>query len=119
MELAAKEDRIILSSDRSLVARAASGGIRAVLLKGRTDRSRIREVSSAAAGIGFGLTRGDPLCSLCGGVLRSLGKADVAGLVPASVERHHRLFYRCVSCGQVYWHGSHWKKLRSLAEQLR
>ncbi len=116
--LAAKEGRIILSSDRSLVSGASSRGLTAILLEGRSDGSRIREISAKAAELGITLLRGDSLCSLCNGELVTLSKADVSGLVPQSVERRHRLFYRCASCGQLYWHGGHWKKLRSLARQL-
>ena len=118
LEIASTEGRIIVSSDRSLVARAVSKGIPAVLLKGRSDGSRLREISKGAASLGVVLKRGDSLCSLCGGELTHLKREDVSGLVPQSVERSHRLFHRCSSCGQLYWHGGHWKKLRSLARRL-
>jgi len=118
IELAAKGGRVILSSDRSLVTRASSCGLPAILLRGRSDGSRIREVSLGAAKLGILLNRGGSLCSLCGGELETLSRAGVSGLVPPSVERHHRLFFRCTSCGHLYWHGGHWKKLRSLTRQL-
>ncbi|MDG6901583.1 MAG: hypothetical protein JRM80_06445 [Nitrososphaerota archaeon] len=118
IELAAAEGRVLLTSDRSLAARASSKGIPTVLLAGKTDGSRLREVSRAAARSGIRLVRGDSLCSLCGGALEKVARADLSGLVPPSVERSHRLFYRCASCGQPYWHGSHWKKLRSFAGRL-
>ena len=116
--LAAREGRVILSSDRALVARASTGGVPAVLLEGRSDGSRISEISAGASRLGIPLRRGDSLCSLCGGDLVTLSRADVAGLVPPSVEGRHRLFFRCASCGHLYWRGGHWKKLRSLARRL-
>jgi len=118
IETAAEEGRIILSSDRSLVSAAASRDLLAILLKGKSDSSRLREISEGATRLGVGLRRGDSLCSLCGKELQILPRARVAGLVPPSVENSHRLFYRCTSCGQLYWHGGHWKRLRSLARQL-
>jgi uncharacterized protein len=119
IEMASRDSRLLVSSDRSLVARATSRGVPAILLKGRSDGPRLGEISRGAAGVGITLQRGDPLCSLCGGELGSLRKDDVAGLVPLSVVARHRLFYRCTRCGQLYWHGGHWKKLRSLARRLR
>jgi uncharacterized protein len=116
---AAREGRLIVSSDRTLVARATSRGVPAILLKGKTDGIRLGEISEGAARLGISLKRGGSLCSLCGGELRSQSKEDVAGLVPPSVESHHRLFYRCSRCGHIYWHGGHWKKLRSLAKRLQ
>ena len=116
--LAAREGRVVLTSDRSLVSGAMSRGLPAILLRGKTDGSRIREVSAGAARLGIPLQRGGSLCSLCGGELETLSRVQVSGLVPLPVERRHRLFYRCASCGHLYWHGGHWKKLRSLARCL-
>jgi uncharacterized protein with PIN domain len=119
LDLAAREERVILTSDRSLASRALAKRLRAILLIGKNDRVRVRRLAGAAQLWGIPLVRGDPLCSLCGGRLARLRRKDVKGRVPLSVERRHRLFYKCFSCGQVYWRGSHWKKLRSLARQLK
>ena len=118
IRLAAREGRVILSSDRSLVARARSRGLPAILLTGKKDGLRIREIAAGASGLGIPLIMGGSLCSLCGGDLLALSREEVSGSVPPSVELHHRLFYRCASCGHLYWHGGHWKKLRSLARLL-
>jgi uncharacterized protein len=112
------EARWILTSDRSLALSADSKGLQGVLLRGKTDGVRLREIADAALRRGLPLVRGDSLCSKCGSELEMLSRKDVSGMVPQSVQMHHRDFFRCVGCGQVYWHGSHWKKLRSLARRL-
>ena len=101
MRLAAKEKRLILTSDRSLAAHASSKSIPAILLKGKSDRSRLSEISVAAAEMGIDLRRGASLCSLCGGGLAVLKRDDVERELPASIVRRHRLFHRCASCGQI------------------
>ena len=118
LSLSADEGRVILTSDRSLASRAHAKGLKVMLLRGKSDGRRVAEIGSESAAVGVRLVRGDPLCSLCGGELEALGKNDVRGRVPQSVERRHRMFFRCKSCGQYYWRGSHWKKLRSLASRL-
>jgi len=115
--LAAREGRIILTADRSLAARANAAGVRAIIALGESDGQRVSSISRAADASGIDLVRGDPLCSLCGGELRVAKKTEVLG-VPPAVLRRHRLFFECVTCGQVYWRGSHWKKLMSLARRL-
>jgi len=117
--LAADEGRVILTSDRSLVSRASTRNVKAILLAGKSDGERVSIMARATSSMGIPLVGGAPLCSLCGGALEPLKKADVSGHVPASVEARHRLFFRCRSCGQYYWRGSHWKKLRSLARRLQ
>ncbi|MDE1852951.1 MAG: hypothetical protein KGI38_04280 [Thaumarchaeota archaeon] len=112
------EGRVMLTSDRSLASRARAKGIKVMLLRGKSDGRRVAEIGRGSEAVGVRLVRGDPLCSLCGGELEALGKKDVRGRVPQSVEGRHRLFFRCKSCGHYYWRGTHWKKLRSLANRL-
>ncbi|MDG6910249.1 MAG: hypothetical protein JRN08_07755 [Nitrososphaerota archaeon] len=118
LEAASSEGRIILTSDRALAANAPSRGASAVLLSQRTDGARVSAVARACRERGIPLVRGDPLCSVCGGELETLRKGEVTGRVPPAVERRHNLFFRCAACGKLYWRGSHWKKLRSLANRL-
>ena len=118
MELSKREDRIILTADRFLAARAGTTGLRAILVQGNSDGKRVSSIARGAAAMGFGLTRGDPLCSICGAELRSVKKEEVRERVPTSVRLRHRLFFECSSCRQVYWRGSHWKKLMSLTRRL-
>jgi len=118
LTLASQEGRVILTSDRQLVSRAHPAGVSAFLVMGDTDRTRIRGIVREARLEGLHLVPGDSLCSLCGAELYHLPRAAAQQVVPPSVGRRHRLFFRCSKCGQVYWHGGHWKKLMSLARLL-
>ena len=118
LRLSLREDRIILTADRSLGVRADAKGIRAIVLVGDSDRERLSSLAHRAPAAGVSLVRGDPLCSLCGGELRTVKRIEISGRVPPSVRRRHRLFFLCESCGQIYWRGSHWKRLMSLARRL-
>ena len=117
--VASGEGRVILTSDRSLAAHAGAEGARAILVEGTNDRARIRGIVRSARLAGIPLLAGDSLCSSCGGALRTIPRAAALGTVPPSVGQRHRLFFVCTQCGQVYWRGSHWKKLMSLARLLR
>ncbi len=115
---AAEERRVILTADRSLAAKARSAKARALLLSERTDGMRLASLVRLADSSGLGLVRSDSRCSVCNGELERLSREQVAGKVPPSVQRHHRLFQRCVKCGRYYWKGGHWKKLRWLERIL-
>lgn len=112
------EGAVVLTCDRALFSFARSKGADVVLVTGSGDAERLRSVWSSAEESGLRLKRGDPLCSLCGGVLEARKPGEVSGDVPPSVVRRHREFSRCRECGQVYWKGSHWKKLRSLSRRF-
>jgi uncharacterized protein with PIN domain len=118
MRIARSEGRIVLTADRSLAERARTGRPSVLLISGKSDSRRLASLLVAAKSSGVSLTRGGPLCSLCGGGLQTMKRADVTGQVPPSVEMRHRLFFKCVECGQYYWKGSHWKKLRWLSRIL-
>lgn len=118
IQAAASQGRVVLTSDKALAARCRARGVAVAYLNQRSDGARLSSIASQCAGMGVPLARGVPLCSLCGGSLETLGRAQVSSDVPPSVLEHHRLFFRCVSCSQLYWRGSHWKKLRSLARRL-
>jgi uncharacterized protein len=114
IRLARAEARVILTSDKTLVGRAFTRGVPALLVGGRTDGRRISSLLEGAEAAGVRIERGPPLCSLCNGRLVSVSRGDAASGVPASVLRRHRLFLRCTECGQFYWRGGHWKKLSNL-----
>ncbi|MDG6989967.1 MAG: hypothetical protein JRM99_00935 [Nitrososphaerota archaeon] len=118
LDAAVQERRVILTSDRALAAAAGKRNVTALLMAGRSDGDRVSAIAAAYRRMGVPLARSDPFCSLCGGELEALRRADVAGRVPGSVERRHRAFFRCAACDKLYWRGSHWKKLRSLARRL-
>ncbi|MBI3859873.1 MAG: Mut7-C RNAse domain-containing protein [Thaumarchaeota archaeon] len=118
IEVARRERRVILTADRSLAETARARHIPAVLVRGPSDGRRLSSVLLAAGPLGLRITRGVPLCSLCGGGLQVVGRAEVVGRVPPRVFARHRKFFRCSGCGRHYWKGSHWKKLRSFGSRL-
>ena len=118
VRLASKEGGIVLTADRSLYGQANALGVSCYLLRGRNDAQRVSEIVEASKAAGDQLRVGASLCSVCGGELESVQKEQMTDLVPQQVLSRHRLFFRCSACGKVYWRGSHWKKLRSLARRL-
>ena len=118
LQLAGKESRVLLTSDRQLADRAASRGVAAFTVTGDSDARRLDSIREQASAKGVELKPGEPLCSVCGSRLVRVSRASVEGNVPEQVRASHRDFYRCLGCGKVYWKGSHWKKLRSMGRRL-
>jgi uncharacterized protein len=120
--LAGKERRVILTSDKRLLAHSESRGLQAVLVEGKTDRERLRSVMKRA---GPGMTLrvggvGASRCAVCNGELRVLGRRSAAAAkIPPKVLARHRLFYVCSSCSKCYWRGKHWERLRRLSYSLK
>ncbi len=59
-----------------------------------------------------------PRCSACNGCLRPVPRVEVAAEVPARSLIWVEDFYRCRSCGQVFWEGTHWRRIRAVRDRL-
>ncbi len=57
-------------------------------------------------------------CARCNGILKDVDKNAVRDQLPPKVERHYRYFRQCQSCGQVYWHGTHFEKMNKKLERI-
>jgi uncharacterized protein len=64
----------------------------------------------------LGLPLREPRCMACGGGLVEVAKEDVRGRVPPRSFAWVDRFWECGRCRQVFWHGTHWQRIR---ERLR
>ncbi len=102
--LSREEERTLLTRDKELVSRCAG----AIAIRSDVLDEQIREV---AAVLPLRLVKPLSRCSLCNTVIQAISPEDVAGIVPEGVRSRHQEFWRCPSCGRVYWQGSHWDKM--------
>lgn len=57
-------------------------------------------------------------CVRCNGRLAAVTKEAVADRLEPLTRRYYDEFSRCPDCGQIYWAGTHFAKLRSLVDGL-
>jgi uncharacterized protein with PIN domain len=118
LALAAREGRTLLTADLELSRLASARGIPSIPIRGKTDSARLVSLRAGAEASRISLAGGPPRCSVCNGQLEVLSRSEAVGMVPLTVVKRHRRFYRCVDCGRFYWKGGHWKKLRWLERRL-
>jgi len=102
--LARTEERILVTRDKELAARVSG----AIQIRSDVLEEQIREVAAVLP-----LRPVDPLsrCSLCNTVLEPATIDDVMERVPEGVRSRHLNFWRCRTCGRIYWQGTHWDKM--------
>jgi uncharacterized protein with PIN domain len=102
------EDRLLLTQDRGLLMRRAlpSGA----LVRGSRPDDQLADVLDRFAPALAPRTR----CTSCGGVLRPVGKTEVAHLLEPGTRRCYDDFSRCAACGRVYWRGAHSRRIDAL-----
>lgn len=113
LEVAADENRLLLTRDEQLAERTDES----VLLTKREVGDQLRELRAA----GFTLTLADePLyCGRCNGPVERVASgesaaSDVDESRPDYVPDDEPL-WKCRNCGQYFWKGSHWE---DVAERL-
>lgn len=64
----------------------------------------------------LGLQLNEPRCMACGGELVEVPKEQIRDRVPPRTFAWLERFWECNRCKQVFWHGTHWKRIE---EELR
>jgi uncharacterized protein with PIN domain len=112
--LSITEGRALLTRDRPLLMHAA---VRA----GYYPRSQLAEEQTREVIQRFELRdRVAPFtrCLRCNGLLAAIPKAEVFEQLEPLTKIYYETFRRCSQCGQIYWSGSHFEKLRARLDGL-
>ena len=80
-------------------------------MEGRTEAERLAELAERF-GLPLGIDLEESRCPNCNTKLRSVPKEKIAGKVEKNTYLHYDEFWRCPRCGQVYWQGAHWGRIR-------
>ncbi len=105
-----EEGYVLLSSDSGLLERYA-------LAEGLVEHVFVplglRPVQQLAHVMGeLDLPLRPARCMDCGEELQEVCLRQVRHRVPPGVQRRMEDFFRCAGCGKVYWHGTHWERIR-------
>ena len=115
IETARDEQRIILTRDKGILK---NGRVTHGYWVRNTDPQRQLEEVIRAIDLASDIepyTR----CMECNGELRAARRSQVARAVPLQVFLVYRDFKQCTNCGQIYWKGSHTRRLDKIIESVR
>jgi uncharacterized protein with PIN domain/sulfur carrier protein ThiS len=104
--LAFREQRILLTRDRELLKRRVVA--HGYFVRGTHAHRQLVEVLQH-----FGPLPLEPFsrCLRCNAELREIAKASVESALQPMTRQHYDRFQTCFGCGQLYWQGSHWRRL--------
>jgi len=103
------QGRLVISSDHKLFERRlfTTGELPGLFVPvGLKLREQVRFVTRRLA-----IKPGFPRCASCNGTLRPVARREVADVVPARSLVWVREFFRCENCEQVFWEGTHWRRI--------
>ncbi|GAB4573910.1 MAG: Mut7-C RNAse domain-containing protein [Anaerolineae bacterium] len=113
--ISAEQGRILLTRDRGLLKR--SRVTYGYCLRSTNSQEQLIEVLrryNLAEAI-----RPFTRCPRCNGRLQVVSKAEIAHELEAGTRANYDQFHRCADCGQVYWQGAHFARLRALVQHAR
>lgn len=112
IEIALKEDRIVLTRDKMLSRKAVKG----FYIEEKELEKQIEKVIKK-----FKLDLEKNIfsrCTVCNIPVAKIERNKVKGKVPESVWENNKEFWICPRCGRIYWMGSHWNNIRNRLKRL-
>jgi len=116
VELARREERLVISSDGKLFERKliASGQVAGLMLpRGLRLLDQVEYVMRRLR-----LPVLQARCTQCNGRLVPATREEVSADVPARSLVWAREFYRCSGCRQVFWDGTHWRRIQAVRRRF-
>ena len=110
------EKRVLLTCDVDLHRRARRTGFKSIFIKSNDVVGQLVEISKRC-GRKIQIRPENSRCPMCNGAIEHVGKKEIEGKVPEAILNAHREFWRCLSCGKIYWQGKHWKTILDMASR--
>ena len=118
IELARKENRIVLTKDELLTKNAEKIGIKSVFIRGNDEIEQIIQVKKAIGLTNFVMDTNFSRCVSCNGKLQLIDKSSIVNKVPKGVFEKQNQFWICDTCKKIYWEGTHFEKLQEFVTKL-
>ena len=119
IEQAKKQQRIIISKDHDLIARAKKQGIMSVLVTAGNEIEQFLEILEHVP-LELNAISGDTArCTKCNSPTSEIPKSKVIDIVPEKVLENTDKFWKCDNCDQIYWDGTHIKKLQEFLDNVK
>jgi uncharacterized protein with PIN domain len=109
LERARSDGRVLLTRDEQLAGRAAPDSFFVRSLDPDVQLSEVVHGLALPLDPARYLTR----CTSCNGTLVAASVDEARPHVPPAVARAKDSFWRCASCGQHYWEGTHAQRIRA------
>jgi uncharacterized protein with PIN domain len=118
LELAKKENRVLLTRDFELYKRAVARGLDAFYVEGKTESDRLAEIAKRY-GVALAIDMDKSHCPICNTPLKAAPKEQLSGELEKNTFTYYNEFWKCPSCGQIYWQGAHWKQITATLTQAQ
>lgn len=110
IQLAKKDERIIISRDEDLIRKSIKYGIKSILTKNSTEIEQFRDIIKKTNLKIIKINGDRARCPNCNSKTQSIDKKNILQKIPTKVLEYNDRFWECKSCNQIFWEGTHIKK---------
>ena len=110
LEMAKKENRVLLTKDLELYKRAIARNTNAFYVEGKTESDRLAELAQRYL-IPLAVDMEKSHCPVCNTKLKNMPKEELLCELEKNTSASYEKFWKCPNCGQTYWQGAHWKQI--------
>jgi uncharacterized protein len=118
LEVARKENRVLLTKDLELYKRAIAKGLEAFYVVGETESGRLAELAQRYA-LTLEVDMEKSHCPVCNTKLKATPKEQLISELEKNTLTYYDKFWKCPNCGQVYWQGAHWKQITNTINEAK
>ena len=118
LKIGVEQDRVILTADREFFKRIVKASAKGVLVDGSSELEDLVHILAKLGVRSLDRTALGSRCPVCNGFLEETARAGVQNDLPKKVASSHNEFYRCASCGKLYWNGSHFARIKALVHNV-
>ncbi len=118
IEVAKRESRFLLTRDLELYKQASKQEVDSFLVEGATEAEKLAGLAkrfNLILEIDVTVSR----CPKCNTGIRPIPKEEVFSRVLKATFSNYDEFWECSNCGQIYWHGAHWKRIERTLGRAR
>jgi len=118
LELAKREDRVLLTKDLELYKRTIGKGTDAYYVEGKTESEQLAEIAKRY-GLLLMVYMDKSHCPICNTQLKPTPKEQIQAGLEKNTFTYYDEFWKCTNCGQIYWQGAHWTQINNTLKQAQ
>jgi len=118
IDSAKKENRIVVSSDEELIKKTKKLGLKSIYVTKKEEIEQFFEIISSINLKRIQINGTVARCPKCNSLTELVDKNTVKEKIAQLVIKLNDKFWRCKSCNQIYWEGTHIKNLQSFVGKI-
>ena len=118
IQMARKENRIVISRDKDLVRISQKNGVYAIHIQSDNEIHQLYDIMDYLNLKVVEISGDKARCPNCNSKTQTINKKNIYEKLPERVLENNDKFWICKDCNQIFWEGTHIQNLQKLVRTL-